>query len=95
MNKYEGIIIFKGDLNEEQLEKEYAKTEELVKKQEAKIEKSEKWGKKKLTFEIDKFRDGFFLYVAFEALPGSIKTLTDTFKLDNNILRAQIIRLEK
>ncbi len=95
MNKYEGIIIFKGDLSEEQLEKEYAKAEETVKKQEAKIEKSEKWGKKRLTFEIKKFREGFFLYLAFEALPQSIRTLRDIFKLDNNILRAQIIKLEQ
>jgi len=95
LNKYEGIIIYKGDLNEEQLEKEYVKTEETVKKQEANIEKSERWGKKRLTYEIDKFREGFFLYLAFEASPQSIKPLTEVFKLDNNILRAQIIRLEK
>lgn len=95
MNKYEAIIIYKGDLSEEQLEKEYAKTEEIVKKQEANIEKSERWGKKKLTFEIDKFREGFFLYLAFEAPPQSVKPLTEIFKLDNNILRAQIIRLDK
>ncbi|MBL7071064.1 MAG: 30S ribosomal protein S6 [Candidatus Omnitrophica bacterium] len=95
MNKYEVIIIFKGDLSEEQLEKEYAKAEESIKKHEGKVEKSEKWGKRKLTFEIDKFRDGFFLYLLFNTLPQSIKPLTEAFKLDNNILRAQVIRMEK
>lgn len=92
MNKYEGIVIFKGDLTEKQLEEEYSKTEETIKKQEGKIEKSEKWGKKRLAYGIKKFRDGFFLYLTFDALPKSIKPLTEIFKLNNNILRAQIIR---
>lgn len=92
MNKYEVIVIFKGDLTESQLDEEYSKVEDAIKKHEGKIEKSEKWDKKKLTFEIKKFRDGFFLYLAFEAMPQSIKPLTEIFKLNNNILRAQIIK---
>jgi len=92
LNKYEGIFIFKPDLNESQLEKEYSGAQETIEKHKGKIEKTEKWGKKKLAFEIKKFRDGFFLYTSFEAEPNSIKTLTEIFKIDNNILRAQITR---
>ncbi len=95
MNRYEGIFIFKPDLDEKKLEEEYSKTEGIIQKHEGKIEKSEKWGKKRLTFEIKKFRDGFFLYLAFDAPPHSIKTFTEIFKIDNNILRAQIVRKEK
>lgn len=92
MNKYEGIFIFKPDLAEKDLEGEYAKAEEAIKKHEGKIGKSEKWGKKRLTFTIKKFQDGFFLYLAFEAPPQSIKPMTELFKLDANILRAQLTR---
>lgn len=92
MNKYEGILIFKPDLPEKELESEYAKAEEMVVKQGGKVEKSEKWGKKKLTFTIKKFQDGFFLYASFEAPPTSIKTLTELCKLNNNILRAQFTK---
>ena len=95
MNKYEGILIFKGDLTGDVLEKEYAKVEDAIKKQEGKIEKSEKWNKKRLAYEIKKFREGFFLYLAFDALPESIRPLTELFKLNNNILRVQILRKEK
>ena len=94
MNKYEGIFIFKPDLAEKDIEGEYIKAEEVIKKHEGKIGKSEKWGKKRLTFTIKKFQDGFFLYVAFEAPPQSIKTLTELFKLNANILRAQLTREE-
>ena len=92
MNKYEGIVIFKSDLAEKQLEEEYSKVEGTIKKQEGKIENSEKWGKKRLAYGIKKFRDGFFLYLTFEAPPKSIEPLRDIFKLNNNILRAQILR---
>lgn len=92
MNKYGGIFIFRPNLAEKDIESEYAKVEEVIKKHEGKIGKSEKWGKKRLTFAIKKFQDGFFLYVAFEAPPQSIKALTELFKLDANILRAQLAR---
>ena len=95
MNKYEGIFIFKADLDEKALEEEYSRLEDSIKKHEGKIEKSEKWGKKKLAYEIKKFREGFFLYLEFEAVPNSIKIFMDIFKINNNILRTQIIRKEK
>ena len=92
MNKYEGIFIFRPDQDEKKLNEEYSGVEEMIQKEKGKIEKSEKWGKKNLTFEIEKFRDGFFLYLLFEAMPHSIKTFTDIFKINNNILRSQIVR---
>ena len=95
MNKYEGILIFRPDLAEKDLEGEYSKAEETIKKHEGKVEKSEKWGKKRLTFTIKKCRDGFFLYIAFEAPPDSVKALTELFKLNNNILRVQLTRRPK
>lgn len=95
MNKYEGIWIFRPDLAEKDLEGEYSKAEETIKKHEGKVEKSEKWGKKRLTFTIKKCQDGFFLYVAFEAPSDSVKTLTELFKLNNNILRVQLTRRPK
>lgn len=95
MNKYEGIFIFRPDLAEKDLEGEYSKTEDAIKKQGGKVEKSEKWGKKRLTFSIKKFRDGFFLYVAFEAPPNSIKLLIELFKLNAGILRAQLTKRTK
>lgn len=95
MNRYEGIFIFKPDLDEKKLGEEYSGVEETIQKHKGKIEKSEKWGKKKLAYEIKKFRDGFFLYLAFEAVPQSIKTFTEIFKINNNILRMQITRKGK
>jgi len=95
VKQYEGIFIFKPDLEEKALEEEYSKLEDVIKKHEARIEKSEKWGKKKLAYGIKKYRDGFFLYLIFETMPQSIKSLSETFKLNNNILRAQIMRKEK
>lgn len=92
MNKYEGIVILKGDLTEKELEEEYTKVEDAIKKHEGKIEKSERWGKKKLAYTIEKFRDGFFLFLIFEAMPKSIELLIKLFKLNNKILRVQIIR---
>lgn len=95
MNKYEGIFILKADLPEKELEEEFLKIEDTVKKQEGKIEKSERWGKRRLTFSIKKFHEGFFLYLLFETAPESVKPLNAIFKLNNNILRTQIVRKEK
>ena len=94
MNKYEGIFIFRGNLAEKDLEGEYSKAEEAIKKHEGRIEKSEKLGKKMLAYTIKKFRDGFFLFLHFEAPPHVIKPLTELFKHNNNILRVMVTRKE-
>ena len=94
MNKYEGIFIFKPDLAEKDLEGEYSKAEEAIKKHEGRVEKSEKMGKKALTYIIKKFRDGFFLFLDFEAPPHVIKSLMELFKHNNNILRVMITKKE-
>ena len=95
MNKYEGIFIFKSDLAAKDLEEEYSRAEEAVKKHEGRIEKAEKIGKKTLAYAIDKFRDGFFLFLQFEAPPHVITPLRELFKHNNNILRVMITRKEK
>jgi len=95
VSQYEGIFIFKPDLEEKDLEQEYSKIEDAINKHEGKVEKSEKWGKKRLAYEIKKSRDGFFLYMDFKAMPKSIEPLTKFLKLNNNILRTQIVRKEK
>ena len=92
LGKYEGIFILKADLEEKELEGEYSKIENAIDNQEGKIEKSEKWGKRKLAYPIKKARDGFLLYLEFEALPKAIKPLTELFKLNGNILRTQIVK---
>ncbi len=92
MNKYDGIFVFRPDLPEKDLESEYSKAEEALQKHGGKVEKSEKWGKKRTAYAIKKFRDGFFLYVLFEAPPDSIKPLTELFKLNGNILRTRFIK---
>lgn len=92
MNKYNGIFIFKPDMQEKALEGEYSKVEEAIQKHGGKVEKTEKWGKKKTAYTVKKFHDGFFLYIFFDAPPGSIKALTELFKMNGNILRTQFIK---
>ena len=92
MNKYDGIFIFKPDLPEKDVESEYSKAEEMIQKHGGKVEKTEKWGKKRTAYAVKKFRDGFFLYIFFEAPPESIKVLTELFKLNVNILRVQVVK---
>ncbi|MBU4376538.1 MAG: 30S ribosomal protein S6 [Candidatus Omnitrophica bacterium] len=92
MNKYDGIFIFKPDLSEKDVESEYSKAEEMIQKHGGKVEKTEKWGKKRTAYAVKKFHDGFFLYIFFEAPPESINVLTELFKLNVNILRVQFVK---
>ncbi len=92
MNKYEALFIFRPDLNEESLAREQAKAEEILKKNGASVEKTDQWGKKRLTFEIEKVREGFFVYIEMQAPPEAIAPMTEACKLENAILRVQFVR---
>lgn len=55
----------------------------------------EEWGKKRLAYEIEKVRDGYYVLVQFNAEPKVLDELNHIFRITENILRGIIIKKEK
>lgn len=57
-----------------------------------KVEKTDRWGKKRLAYEIQDFNEGLYVLVTFSAEPACVKELDRVMKITEEILRHMVIR---
>jgi small subunit ribosomal protein S6 len=55
------------------------------------VGKVDRWGRKRLTFEIAKQNEGYYVVAEFKADPGVIKELERTLRLADEVLRAKVV----
>jgi small subunit ribosomal protein S6 len=94
VRKYEVMFIVKP-LEEEATNAVIAKFETLITNNGGTIDKIDRWGKRRLAYEIKDFIDGFYVLLYFSAEPKVIKELDRVMKLTEEILKHMIIREEE
>lgn len=94
MRKYEVMYILVPNLDEEGVAAAITRTDELIKSQEAELVSTDKWGKRRLAYEINDYREGFYVLTKFNATVAAKEEIDRKMKLDEEIVRHMIIRLE-
>jgi small subunit ribosomal protein S6 len=91
MKNYELLTIFKPNLDTEEVDKIVSKLDELIVSFGGKVESSEKIGRKKLAYDIQNFRDGFF-YTSILSLPADkVAEFRRQLRLNDSILRTMFM----
>ena len=93
MNKYESVIIINPNIAEEALKALEDKYTGLINKN-GKVESFENQGKKKLAYEIKKNAEAIYAIINFEAKPDSIAELERNYRIDDDILKFIIVKLD-
>lgn len=93
MNKYESMYILKPNLEEEARKALIEKFSALVTDNGGKIEKIDEWGQKKLAYEIDYIKEGYYVLMTFEAAPEFPTELERNYNISDSVLRFNVIRL--
>lgn len=91
MNKYESIVVFKTQLEEESRLELLEKFKSII-ENEGKIENVEDWGVKRLAYEIQKLKEGYFYFITFEASTNLPKELERNYRISEDVIRYNIIR---
>lgn len=94
MNKYEVMFIVKP-AEEEAIDAVVAKFENLIKSNGGNIDKIDRWGKKRLAYELKDFTEGFYFIFYFTAAPSVVAELDRVMKITDEILRHMVIRQEE
>jgi small subunit ribosomal protein S6 len=89
--QYEGTFIFAPSLEDAALEAAIATVETVVREADGEPGEWDRWGKRRLAYEIKDQRDGYYAFLLFTAPPESIVKLERIFRLDENILRHMFI----
>lgn len=95
MKNYELLTIFKPNLDAEEVEKNLSKLEETIKGYAGKVLSSDKIGRKKLAYDIQKFRDGFFVSQILSIPADKVADFKRQLKLNDSILRIMFIEASK
>ena len=61
MKNYELLTVFKPNLDAEEVDKAIESLGKLVADMKGKVESTDKTGRKKLAYDVQNFRDGFFV----------------------------------
>jgi len=94
-NHYETAVIINAALDDEQIEVEVTKIAGIITDGGGVISETEKWGRKRLAYTINKNRLGYYAIYRYEAPVGLIAELERLLKIDESVVRFLTIRLEK
>ncbi|HDQ43983.1 MAG TPA: 30S ribosomal protein S6 [bacterium] len=95
VKQYETTFIVDAHLQGEEIEAAVTKYSQLIEKQGGKIRLLDRWGKRRLAYEIDKKQYGYYVYIRFEAEGSLIGVLEKEFRIDETILRFLVLAVPK
>ena len=91
MNNYELMYIIPSQTSDEEKEAQIALVNSMIEKDGGKIESVERIGNKKLAYEIDKKREGYYVLVNFTADSMVPNKLGSLLAITNGIMRYIIV----
>lgn len=91
MRNYELLSIIKPNIDSEEYDKIVAKIEEAIVALGGKVSSTEKMGRKKLSYDIKEFRDGYMVVQNFELEPNQVEKFRRQLKLNENVLRIMLL----
>lgn len=95
MNHYETVFILNPVLSETQVKETVSKFEDYLTSKGAKIVAKEDWGLKKMAYEIQNKKSGFYNLVEFQATGDVLAGLEIEFRRDERVMRFLTVSLDK
>ena len=95
MKEYELMTIIKPNMDAEDVNKIVEKFEDSIKAFGGKVLSTDKIGRKKLSYDIQKFKDGFFVVYKLEIDEAKVAELKRQIKLNDNIIRFMLLIADK
>ncbi len=95
MAYYETIFILDSLLTPEEIEKVIDRVKEIIEKSDGKILKIDKWGKRRLAYEIQKKQYGFYVSIEFDEKGSAPTNLEHEYNYNDKILRYLTYRFDK
>ncbi|MFL9836832.1 30S ribosomal protein S6 [Flavobacterium sp. ST-75] len=95
MNHYETVFILNPVLSETQVKETVSKFEDYLTSKGAEIVAKEDWGLKKLAYEIQHKKSGFYHLLEFKATGDVLIGLETEYRRDERIMRFLTVTLDK
>ena len=93
MRSYESVLILKPDIDEPRADGALEKIGEFIKSNGGACLKIEKWGKKRLAYQIRKNRFGIYLNIYHTLDSAKVAALESKYRLFDLIIKFMVLRL--
>ena len=94
MNKYELVVVVSAKLEEEERAAEIEKVSNLVTRFGGNVTEVEEWGKKKLAYEIQKMKEGFYYFIHFESETTTPGEIEQRIRIMDGVIRYLCVKQE-
>ncbi len=95
MRNYELMVVFKPNLDADEVNAVVEKLSATVSELNGKVESVEKVGRKKLAYEVAGFRDGFFATVVVALPAEQVAEFKRQLKLNDSVIRTMLTEVSK
>ena len=95
MREYESIFVLNPDVSDAQVDAEVEKIREFVTSKKGEVTEIQKWGRRKLAYEIGKNREGNYTLIRFQSDSMVPQELERRYRLNENMLRFLTVLYEK
>lgn len=92
---YEILFIADPNLGEPEVDSLTNTVQGFVEQAGGKLQKVEKWGKKRLAYEVGRHRDGSYVLLAVEGGGGLVKEIERRLKVTDGIIRFLTVRVDE
>ena len=94
MNKYELALVLNAKVEDDVRTATLEKVKGLVERFNGTITNVDEWGKKRLAYEIQKMKEGFYYFVHFEAESTVPAEVEQRIRIMDNVLRYLCVKQE-
>ncbi|HHP7244186.1 MAG TPA: 30S ribosomal protein S6 [Elainellaceae cyanobacterium] len=94
MNAYETMYILRPDLGEEQTDQAIEKYQSLLSEQGAQNIETQHRGKRRLAYEIDRYKEGIYVQMNYSSAGEAIGILERSMRLSDGVIRYLTIKLD-
>ena len=95
MRIYEALFIIKPDVPEEEIDQRLEALRTHLTGMGATIDKLEKWGKRRLAYKVDKYREGFYVLFQFTAGPETVTEFERRLRVSDIVLKFLTVRIDE
>ena len=95
MNKYELALVVNAKIEDDARTAAVEKAKEYITRFGGTVTEVEDWGKKRLAYEVQKMREGFYYFIQFDADADVPAQVEQRVRIMDNILRFLCVRKDE
>lgn len=95
MRKYEIMYIIRPNMDDEARQAVIERFNNVLKENGAEIVNVTDWGKRRLAYEIEKYRDGYYMILNVMAEPQAVQEFDRLARISEDIIRHIVVKEEE